>query len=66
MQDLVGKRIKLIKMVYTTPVPPGTMGKITRIDGVGLMHVRWDVTKKKPLPIKGLCVDPDLDTFEII
>ena len=66
MQDLVGKRIKLIKMVYTTPVPPKTKGKVTRVDGVGLIHVKWDVTKNKPLPIKGLCIDPDVDTFEIM
>lgn len=66
MQDLVGKRIKLIKMVYDKPVAPGTTGKVTRIDGVGLIHVKWDVTKGKPLPIKGLCIDPDVDTFELI
>ena len=66
MQDLVGKRIKLVKMVYTTPVPSGTTGVVTKVDGVGLIHVRWKVTKGKPLPIKGLCIDPDVDTFKIL
>jgi len=61
MQDLVGKRIRLIKMVYDDPVEPGTTGKITRIDGIGLIHVQW-----QPKKGRGLCIDPDLDKFEVI
>lgn len=67
MQDLVGKRIKLIKMDYTDPVPPGTEGKVKKIDGLGLIHVHWFFDKKKPKPsLKGLCIDPDVDTFKIL
>lgn len=66
MQDLVGKRIKLIKMVYDKPVAPGTTGRVTKIDGVGLIHVKWSVIKGKPHSIKGLCIDPDVDIFELI
>lgn len=66
MQDLVGKRIKLIKMVYTTPVPSGSTGKVVKIDGVGLIHVKWDVQKGKPHPMKHMCIDPDVDTYEIL
>lgn len=66
MKDLVGKRIKLIKMVYTHPVPSGAMGRVTKIDGVGLIHVKWDFIKKAPHPMKGMCIDPDIDTFEVI
>jgi hypothetical protein len=66
MQDLVGKRIKLVKMVYDTPIAPGTTGKVTKIDGVGLIHVKWKAVKGKPVPMRGLCVDPDTDTFEIL
>ena len=66
MQDLIGKKIKLIKMVYEHPVAPGTTGKVTRIDNLGLIHVKWEVIKGKPHPIKGLCIDPDSDTYEVI
>jgi hypothetical protein len=66
MQDLVGKRIKLIKMIYTHPVPSGTKGRVTEVDNIGLIHVKWDSNKDKPLPMRGLCIDPDVDTFEIL
>jgi hypothetical protein len=61
MEDLVGKKIKLIKMFYDDPVKPGTTGKVVRIDGVGLMHIMWERRQGK-----GLCIDPDVDQFEVI
>ena len=61
MQDLIGKKIKLIKMVYSNPVAPGTTGVVTRIDGAGLIHLKWERNKGD-----GLCIDPDVDQFEVI
>lgn len=61
MQDLVGKKIRLIKMFYDDPVKPGTKGKVVRIDGIGLMHIMWERRQGK-----GLCIDPEVDKFEVI
>lgn len=66
MKELVGKKIRLIKMVWHTPIAPGTTGRVTRIDGIGLMHIRWDRKRGVILPDKGLCVDPDIDQFEVL
>ena len=61
MKELVGKKIRLIKMVYHDPVEPGTTGKVVRVDAIGLMHIMWERRKGK-----GLCIDPDIDQFEVI
>jgi hypothetical protein len=61
MKELVGKKIRLIKMVYHDPVAPGTTGKVVRVDAIGLMHIMWERRQGK-----GLCIDPDIDKFEVI
>lgn len=66
MKTLIGKKIKLINMVYDHPIPPGTEGKVLKIDGVGLIHVKWKSQRGVKIPIRGLCIDPDVDKFEII
>jgi hypothetical protein len=48
-------------MVYDNPVEPGTTGKVVRIDRIGLMHIMWERRKGK-----GLCIDPDIDKFEVV
>ena len=61
MKELVGKKIRLIKMVYHDPVAPGTTGKVVRVDRIGLMHIMWERRQGK-----GLCIDPDIDQFEVL
>jgi hypothetical protein len=61
MKELVGKKIRLIKMVYHDPVAPGTTGKVVRVDAIGLMHIMWERRKGK-----GLCIDPEVDKFEVV
>jgi len=61
MKELVGKKIRLIKMVYHDPVAPGTTGKVVRVDSIGLMHIMWERRQGK-----GLCIDPDIDQFEVL
>ena len=61
MKELVGKKIRLIKMVYYDPVAPGTTGKVVRVDRIGLMHIMWERRKGK-----GLCIDPEVDKFEVV
>ena len=61
MKELVGRKIRLIKMVYHDPVAPGTTGKVVRVDAIGLMHIMWERRQGK-----GLCIDPDIDQFEVL
>ena len=61
MKELVGKKIRLIKMVYHDPVAPGTTGKVVRVDAIGLMHIMWERRQGE-----GLCIDPDIDQFEVL
>lgn len=37
-----GDRVELNYMSDPHPVPPGTKGTVTFVDGTGTVHVRWD------------------------
>ena len=37
-----GQRIMLIEMEDIQAPPPGSMGTIKGIDGIGQIHVKWD------------------------
>jgi outer membrane lipoprotein SlyB len=41
-QELIGKRITLIRMDDAQAPESGTKGIITKVDGMGQIHVRWD------------------------
>jgi len=41
-EDLVGKRVELIYMNDNQAPEPGTKGTVTKIDGIGTIHVNWD------------------------
>lgn len=59
-KELVGKRIRLIKMkLEQCPLKPGDEGTIDHVDVSGIMHVKWDMGHKLP-------VIPDLDQYEIL
>ena len=39
----VGDRVRLICMLSDpSPVPPGTLGTVWKIDALGTVHVNWD------------------------
>jgi hypothetical protein len=54
-----GKRVRLIEMKDTYPVPEGTMGTIDHIDDAGQIHVKWDNGSS-------LALIPNLDEYEIM
>jgi hypothetical protein len=58
MNNIIGKRIKLIQMNDPYPVEPNTMGTISRVDDLGQIHVIWDNGRR-------LSVIPEEDEFEI-
>ena len=58
-ERLKGKRIRLIKMDDIQAPPPGTMGTIKFIDGIGQVHVDWDNGST-------LAVQPENDEYQII
>lgn len=42
-EELVGRRVKLIKMEDPRPIPPGTEGLIKRVDTKAkILVVHWD------------------------
>lgn len=41
-QELIGKRITLIRMDDSQAPESGTKGIIKGVDGIGQIHVRWD------------------------
>jgi hypothetical protein len=58
-ERLKGKRIRLIKMDDIQAPPPGTMGTIKFIDGIGQIHIAWDNGSS-------LAVQPENDEYQII
>lgn len=57
-QELIGKRITLIRMDDAQAPESGTKGIITKVDGMGQIHVRWDNGST-------LAVEPEEDEFVI-
>jgi len=41
-RELTGKRIRCILMNDEHPVESGTEGRITGVDDMGTIHVKWD------------------------
>ncbi len=55
---LVGKRVRINKMDDMDPIPSGTCGTITGIDGAGNYLVNWENGRT-------LSIIPEEDEFEI-
>lgn len=55
-------------MFYSDPIEEGTEGLVTKFDGCGLLHVVWKYkkTNKNHRELRGVCVDPEVDLFEIL
>jgi hypothetical protein len=58
MNNIVGKKIRMIKMDDPYPVEPNTTGTIMSVDGLGQIRVNWDNGRV-------LSVIPEEDEFEI-
>lgn len=58
-EELKGKRIRLISMDDIQAPPPGSMGTIKFIDGIGQIHVDWDNGSS-------LAVQPVNDRYQIV
>jgi hypothetical protein len=56
--ELIGRRIKLIKMDDPYPIEPNSYGIIERVDDMNNYHVIWDNGRT-------LSVIPDQDEFEL-
>ena len=56
---LIGKRIRMNHMEDLQPVPDGTEGIITGIDGIGQIQVKWDNGSS-------LSVIDEIDDYEIL
>lgn len=56
---LIGRRIRINHMDDMLPVPDGTEGTITGIDGLGQIQVNWDNGST-------LSVIDDIDDYEIL
>lgn len=55
-----GTRIRLGSMNDPfAPVPPGTEGEVTLVDGIGQLHMRWDNGRS-------LALIPGEDSFTVI
>jgi hypothetical protein len=59
MCELVGKRVKLIKMDDPFPLKPNEMGTVKKVDDIGQIHVNWDCGSS-------LSLIPEKDIFEIM
>lgn len=55
---LVGKRVQINRMDDLDPIPSGTIGTITGIDGAGNYLVNWENGRS-------LSIIPEEDDFEI-
>lgn len=61
MNDLVGKRVRLIRCNDPyTKLLPGMEGTVCRIDDIGTVHVKWDNGSRL-----GMCED-DGDMFAVV
>jgi hypothetical protein len=58
MNNIIGKKIRMIKMDDPYPVEPNTTGTIMSVDGLGQIRVNWDNGRV-------LSVIPEEDEFEI-
>jgi hypothetical protein len=56
---LIGKRIRINHMEDILPVPDGTEGTITGIDGIGQIQVKWDNGST-------LSIIDEIDDYEIL
>ena len=56
---LIGRRIRINHMEDLSPVPDGTEGIITGIDGIGQIQVKWDNGSS-------LSVIDEIDDYEIL
>lgn len=56
---LIGRRIRMNHMEDIQPVPDGTEGTITGIDGIGQIQVNWDNGSS-------LSVIDEIDDYEIL
>ena len=56
---LIGRRIRINHMEDLLPVPDGTEGIITGIDGIGQIQVKWDNGSS-------LSVIDEIDDYEIL
>ena len=57
--ELVGKRVKMIKMIDPNPILPNTEGTIIYVDNMNHYHVKWDDGRT-------LAILPEEDEFEIL
>jgi hypothetical protein len=57
--QLIGKRIRINHMEDMLPVPYGTEGTITGVDGIGQIQVEWDNGSR-------LSVIDEIDDYEIL
>lgn len=57
--QLIGKRIRINYMEDPYPVPQGTEGTISGIDGIGQIQVKWDNGST-------LAVIEEIDDFDIL
>lgn len=58
-KEMIGKRIKMIKMNDPEPIEPDSLGTIVGVDGMGDYLVKWDNGRT-------LSVIPDEDRYEIL
>jgi Domain of unknown function (DUF4314) len=59
MENLIGKKIKMIQMDDPDPILEGTVGRITGIDFLGTLYVEWENGRS-------LSVIPGEDSYEIL
>ena len=57
--ELVGKRVKMIKMIDPNPILPNTEGTIIFVDSMNHYHVKWDDGRT-------LAILPEEDEFEFL
>ena len=60
LEDLIGKRVMLDEMPDDpNPIPVGSEGTVTKIDGIRNIHVWWDDGR-------ALSLIPGVDKYHII